>query len=152
MLILVTGVAGFIGFHIAKKLLGEGYRVVGIDNLNSYYDVNLKKSRLDQLDLIPVEENFWKFKKIDIAKKEEIEKIFKSFNPEIVINLAAQAGVRYSLENPYAYIETNIVGFANLLECCKNYKIRHLIYASSSSVYGGNKNIPFSENDGLITL
>jgi len=141
--ILVTGSAGFIGFHLSKSLLDDGFKILGIDNLNNYYDPTLKQARLDQLTPY---ENFT-FSKLDIADLESLEKAFKSFQPDKVVNLAAQAGVRYSLENPHAYIESNIVGFMNILECCRYNDVKGLIYASSSSVYGGNKNIPFSEKD-----
>ncbi len=138
--ILVTGAAGFIGFHLSKKLLEDGWNVTGIDNLNNYYDVNLKQSRLD---LLLPEDNFT-FKKINIENKNEILKLFKDEQFEYVVNLAAQAGVRYSLINPYAYIETNINGFINILEGCREVKVKHLVYASSSSVYGANTKMPFS--------
>ncbi|WP_035052199.1 GDP-mannose 4,6-dehydratase [Carnobacterium pleistocenium] len=142
-IILVTGAAGFIGSFLSKRLLESGKKVIGIDNLNDYYDVNLKKERLENLNTF---ENF-KFKKIDIADKESVMDIFIEFNPAIVINLAAQAGVRYSLENPDAYIQSNLIGFFNILEACKNHPVDHLIYASSSSVYGNNKKVPFEETD-----
>ncbi|WP_081884506.1 GDP-mannose 4,6-dehydratase [Carnobacterium alterfunditum] len=142
-IILVTGVAGFIGSFLAKRLLESGKKVIGIDNLNDYYDVNLKKERLENLNTF---ENF-KFEKVDIADKESVMKIFIEFNPSIVINLAAQAGVRYSLENPDAYTQSNLIGFFNILEACRNHPVDHLIYASSSSVYGNNKKVPFEETD-----
>jgi len=138
--VLVTGAAGFIGYHLAKRLLEDGYTVTGIDNLNSYYDVNLKTDRLERL--MPFER--FSFVKIDIADKERLENIFKSSQFDVVVNLAAQAGVRYSLENPQAYVDANIVGFVNLLECCRHGHIRHLVFASSSSVYGANTKMPFS--------
>ena len=138
--ILITGAGGFIGFHLTKKLL-EKYYIVGIDNLNEYYDVNLKKERLKLLK----HKNF-KFIKCDISNKEKLDKIFKENKFDIVINLAAQVGVRYSLEKPETYIESNIIGFYNILECCKNNKIKNLIFASSSSVYGDINNTPYSEN------
>tara|TARA_Y100000590_G_scaffold470532_1_gene666087 strand:- start:3892 stop:4857 length:966 start_codon:yes stop_codon:yes gene_type:complete len=141
--ILVTGCAGFIGFHLAKSLLNDNINVYGIDNINDYYDVNLKHNRLKQLEKYS---NF-KFAKIDISNHSDLSNIFSNFNPSIVVNLAAQAGVRYSIENPFAYMSSNIVGFLNLIELCKDYKVNGLIYASSSSVYGGNKKIPFSVND-----
>ena len=143
MNILVTGAAGFIGYHLCKKLLDEENTVLGIDNLNAYYDQNLKLSRLNQLKLY---KNF-KFKKIDIAKRELINPVFKKFKPEKVVNLAAQAGVRYSLQNPYAYIDSNLVGFLNILELSRQNGTAGFIYASSSSVYGANKKIPFSIQD-----
>lgn len=145
MRILITGVAGFIGFHLSKKLLDESYEVVGIDNLNSYYDSNLKKSRIKQLNHY---KNFIFYLK-DLKDKEEIAKLFESSQPTHVIHLAAQAGVRYSIENPDAYVESNLVGFMNILEACRNYPVEHLIYASSSSVYGGNKVAPFSTNHNV---
>ena len=146
--ILVTGVAGFIGYHLSKKLLEEGFNVIGLDNLNSYYEVSLKKERLKQLVMCSQNRvNKWEFLKIDINNKEDLNKIFMKFQPKIVINLAAQAGVRYSLENPKSYIDSNIIGFHNILSCCKEFNIKNLIYASSSSVYGGNTKIPFSEKD-----
>ena len=139
-LILATGACGFIGFHLNKKLLEKGYTCVGIDNLNSYYNVNLKLGRLDQLRYF---DNFT-FIKGDIADKEFILKIFDEYRPQIVINLAAQAGVRYSIENPDVYIQSNIIGFYNILEACRKFPVEHLIFASSSSVYGGNTITPFS--------
>ncbi|MGM9974558.1 MAG: SDR family NAD(P)-dependent oxidoreductase [Clostridiaceae bacterium] len=140
---LITGAAGFIGFFLAKRLLEEGCRVVGIDNINDYYDINLKHERLKLLE--PFED--FTFIKGDISDKEAVMNTFKRYKPHIVINLAAQAGVRYSLENPEVYIQSNIVGFFNILEACRWYPVEHLLYASSSSVYGGNKKIPFQETD-----
>ena len=141
--ILVTGAAGFIGMHLCKSLLEDGFYVFGIDNLNDYYDPDLKQARLDQLTSY---ENFI-FSKSDIADMGALDDIFQLFNPKKVVNLAAQAGVRYSLENPHAYIQANVVGFMNILECCRHHDIRGLIYASSSSVYGGNTKYPFSVDD-----
>lgn len=141
--ILVTGAAGFIGFHLSKRLLKEGYSVTGVDNLNDYYSVKLKESRLDILNTY---ENF-RFKKINIADAEGLKKVFES-DFDVVYNLAAQAGVRYSIEHPETYIESNLVGFANILECCRHHKIKHLIYASSSSIYGLNTKQPYSEHKG----
>lgn len=138
--ILVTGAAGFIGFHLCKVLCNKGYKVTGIDNLNDYYDVNLKKSRLSILE---TEDNF-NFQKLDLEDQEGIEKLFKTDNFSYVVNLAAQAGVRYSLTNPRAYIKSNIDGFLNILEGCRHSDVKHLIYASSSSVYGANTKMPFS--------
>ena len=150
MSVLLTGAAGFIGFHLAKRLLKDGYDVIGIDNLNNYYDTNLKKDRLNQLNLSKKSRgDAWQFIQANLEDCQNISKIFDKFKPKIVINLAAQAGVRYSLENPNAYIQSNLVGFGNILEGCKNHKVDHLIYASSSSVYGGNKNMPFSEDHGV---
>lgn len=143
--ILLTGVAGFIGSYLAKKLFGtvEGIKIVGIDNMNDYYDVRLKEVRLEELS---TNENFTFFKGT-IADKDLIISIFKKFKPQVVVNLAAQAGVRYSITNPDVYIESNLVGFFNILECCRNYPVEHLVYASSSSVYGTNKKIPYSTED-----
>ncbi len=138
--ILVTGCAGFIGMHLCKKLLEKGYKVIGLDNLNDYYDVNLKKKRLSILK----ESKKFHFKKVDISKKSDLDSVFKDYTIFKVVNLAAQAGVRYSLENPNAYIQSNIVGFMNVLECCRYFNVTSLVYASSSSVYGGNKLLPFS--------
>ena len=138
--VLVTGAAGFIGFHLSKRLLENGCSVTGIDNLNSYYDINLKKARLEML--APFAK--FSFFEIDISDKETIEKIFQSTHFEVVVNLAAQAGVRYSLTNPNAYIDVNISGFLNVLECCRHSNVGHLVFASSSSVYGANTKMPFS--------
>ena len=138
--ILITGAAGFIGFHLARKLLEHSYRVIGIDNLNDYYDTKLKISRLDILNKY---EKFT-FEKIDLKEQALVDKAFQNHEPDYVINLAAQAGVRYSIENPYAYVDSNLVGFINILEACRAHPVKHLIYASSSSVYGGNKAVPFS--------
>ena len=150
MAILLTGAAGFIGFHLSKRLLIDGYDVIGIDDINNYYDPNLKKDRLNLLELTKKNKQAsWKFIKASLEDSKKISDIFTKYRPKIVINLAAQAGVRYSLENPNAYIQSNLVGFGNILENCKSYKVEHLIYASSSSVYGGNKNMPFSEEDGV---
>ena len=145
---LITGAAGFIGYHLCKRLIKKGYEVLGIDNLNSYYDINLKKSRLVELNkLTENNKGRWKFLKGELGDKEFLSELINNYLPDIVINLAAQAGVRYSIENPNQYIQSNIVGFSNLLEIIKDFKVEHLIYASSSSVYGGNKKIPFSEKD-----
>lgn len=142
-IILVTGSAGFIGYHLSKKLLDEGFVVVGIDNINDYYDVQLKLDRLEQLKQY---EDF-DFVKIDISDKASLEKVFADVRPQIVVNLAAQAGVRYSITNPDAYINSNLVGFFNILECCRHNPVEHLVYASSSSVYGSNKKVPYSVED-----
>lgn len=143
--ILVTGAAGFIGFFLSLCLLEKGCVVVGIDNLNDYYDVDLKKDRLAKLQ---PRENF-KFQKIDISDREMISTLFAEEKFDIVVNLAAQAGVRYSLENPMAYVDSNLVGFANLLEGCRHNCVKHFVYASSSSVYGANKKMPFSVEDNV---
>ena len=145
MKILVTGAAGFIGMHLSKRLLERGDEVVGIDNLNDYYDVQLKHDRLKQLD------GFDKFTfiKMDMADREAMATLFKEQQFNRVMNLAAQAGVRYSLENPLAYVDSNLVGFANILEGCRHNKVEHLVYASSSSVYGSNTDMPFSVHDNV---
>lgn len=140
---LVTGAAGFIGYYLSKRLLEEGYKVIGIDNINDYYDVNLKKARLRALELY---DNFT-FHKRNISDKNSVFTLFKETKPRIVINLAAQAGVRYSIENPDVYIQSNVIGFYNILEACRHFQVNHLIYASSSSVYGSNKKVPFEETD-----
>ncbi|WP_298432740.1 NAD-dependent epimerase [Geobacter sp.] len=138
--VLVTGAAGFIGFHLATRLLQQGDRVVGLDNLNDYYDVNLK---LDRLKLLERDERF-RFVKGDLADREAIEQLFATERFDVVVNLAAQAGVRYSITNPHAYVESNLVGFVNILEGCRHHGVKHLVYASSSSVYGANTTMPFS--------
>jgi UDP-glucuronate 4-epimerase len=143
--ILVTGCAGFIGMHLCEKLFELGHLVVGIDNLNNYYDVNLKLKRLSLLQ----KNASFTFIKTDISNKEALEDVFKKHKPQKVVNLAAQAGVRYSLLNPNAYMESNILGFMNILECCRHNHVEGLTYASSSSVYGNNKKIPFSESDNV---
>ena len=141
--ILLTGAAGFVGFHLSDLLVRSGAEVLGIDNLNAYYDVSLKQARLDLLQ--PLDR--FSFRKLDICDHEGVDSIFAEFAPDCVIHLAAQAGVRYSLENPRAYVESNVGGFLNILEACRAHPVRHLIYASSSSVYGTNSKIPFSEDD-----
>ena len=145
MKILVTGVAGFIGMHSAKKLLDDGHEIIGIDNLNDYYDVTLKEDRLKTLEDY---KNF-KFLKLDIKDQKDVLDLFKKESPQRVLHLAAQAGVRYSIENPYVYIDSNIQGFINILEGCRAIKTEHLVFASSSSVYGGNEKVPFSEHDNV---
>ncbi|WP_028273554.1 SDR family NAD(P)-dependent oxidoreductase [Atopococcus tabaci] len=140
---LITGAAGFIGYYLSKQLLEAGKTVIGIDNLNDYYEVKLKETRLTDLEKY----NQFAFFKMDIADKEVMMALFEEHKPSIVINLAAQAGVRYSIENPDAYISSNITGFFNILEACRFYPVEHLIYASSSSVYGSNKKVPFEETD-----
>jgi len=141
--ILITGCAGFIGFHLAKRLLDLDYKIVGFDNLNDYYDVVLKHRRLQ---LLHEYKNF-SFIKGDLAVKKEVEGLFETTRPEIAVHLAAQAGVRYSIDNPQVYINSNIIGFFNILEACRSYPVQHLVYASSSSVYGANKKVPFSTED-----
>ena len=143
---LVTGSSGFIGFHLCKRLLKEGNNVLGVDNMNNYYDVDLKIARLNLLLKNSGDGNFI-FHEVDLINKIILERLFRDFKPDIVINLAAQAGVRYSINNPDSYIDSNIIGFKNILECCRLFPIEKLIYASSSSVYGGNKKVPYSEED-----
>ncbi|XLQ11088.1 MAG: GDP-mannose 4,6-dehydratase [cyanobacterium endosymbiont of Epithemia adnata isolate EadnSB Bon19] len=145
MRILITGVAGFIGYHLAQRLLVEGYQIYGIDNLNNYYDVTLKQARLEQL----LCQNNFEFNCLDISHRSLVIDLFQEYSFEYVIHLAAQAGVRYSLKNPEAYIDSNLVGFANLLEGCRHNYINHLVFASSSSVYGSNKKVPFSVTDNV---
>lgn len=159
MKILVTGAAGFIGFFVSKKLIEKGHDVVGLDNINDYYDVNLKYARLNQLGIErddakhfnvlteSTTKTSFSFIRLALEDRENLPSLFKSQNFDVVCNLAAQAGVRYSLENPEAYVDSNIVGFLNVLECCRNYKIKHLVYASSSSVYGLNDKVPFKTTD-----
>lgn len=151
MRVLITGSAGFIGYHLCESYLKDGVAVLGIDNINNYYDTKLKKNRLNQLKKY----NNFIFENLDISNKNKLEKKFNSFKPSNVVNLAAQAGVRYSLKNPFAYVESNLVGFVNIVELCKQFKVNGLVYASSSSVYGGNDQIPFSTNhrvDSPISL
>ena len=150
MTILITGAAGFIGFHITKRLLREGFEVVGMDNLSPYYDVRLKEARLKELEDFSKKQSVkFFFFKDDLENKNFLTELFRKYKFNKVVNLAAQAGVRYSIENPSSYINSNIVGFANLLEVCRRNDIEHLIYASSSSVYGGNKRLPFSEEHNV---
>ena len=150
MYTLITGSAGFIGYHLSRRLLESGYKVIGIDNINAYYDINLKHARNEQLHNLAEKNNYiFNFFKVNIENKELLKNIFQNFEIDTVINLAAQAGVRYSIENPYAYINSNLSGFGNILEMCRNHAVKHLIYASSSSVYGGNKKFPFSEDDSV---
>jgi len=146
--ILVTGAAGFIGFHVVQALIKRGEQVIGIDNLNDYYDVGLKRARLEQLKRSADSQAF-QFVKADLADRKAMEEIFQAGAFDVVVNLAAQAGVRYSLKNPHAYIDSNIVGFLNILEGCRYHKVKHLVFASSSSVYGNNVKTPFSESDNV---
>lgn len=145
MSILVTGAAGFIGFHLSKRLLAQGHHVIGVDNLNDYYEVRLKYERLNQLE----DNEKFTFYKVDLADSEDLNKIFDNHTIPIVINLAAQAGVRYSLTHPHSYVHSNLVGFVNILEACRHYHVEHLLYASSSSVYGANTKTPFSTQDSV---
>jgi UDP-glucuronate 4-epimerase len=145
MSILITGSAGFIGSALCLKLLNLGEKIIGIDNHNHYYDPKLKENRIKRF----IDNTNYKHLRVDLSDKDAIENIFKTHKPQRVINLAAQAGVRYSIENPLAYINSNIVGFTHILEGCRHHKIKHLIYASSSSVYGANTKMPFSENDSV---
>ena len=161
MKILVTGAAGFIGFHTCLKLVNQGHDVYGVDNINDYYDPKLKFDRLEELGLNQAETKLFKnevqstkfnslrFSRIDLIEHENIDNLFKHEQFEVVCNLAAQAGVRYSIENPKAYIDSNISGFLNILEGCRNHKVNHLVYASSSSVYGENKKVPFETTDNV---
>ena len=143
--VLITGAAGFIGFHLTARLLDSGCHVTGVDNLNPYYDVRLKEARLAKLT--PFEK--FEFHKIDLSDKKGLEKIFGNTSFDVVVNLAAQAGVRYSLTNPNAYVDSNIAGFVNILECCRHFHAKHLVFASSSSVYGANTKMPFSVHDNV---
>lgn len=143
--VLVTGAAGFIGFHLAKKLCSAGFKVLGIDNLNHYYDVEIKKSRLTILQKL----QGFSFKELDLVDYGSLKGLFEEFPLEYIVNLAAQAGVRYSLTNPHAYLESNLHGFLNILEASRHHHIRHLVYASSSSVYGANRKMPFSVHDNV---
>lgn len=143
--ILVTGAAGFIGYHTCTRLLASGYEVVGIDNLNDYYDVTLKEARLARLQ----DQRNYSFLRLDLADRPRMEQLFSTRQFDTVIHLAAQAGVRYSIENPHAYIDSNLVGFINILEGCRHHQVQHLTYASSSSVYGANSTLPFSIHDNV---
>jgi UDP-glucuronate 4-epimerase len=145
MKILVTGAAGFIGFYLSKKLLSLSHEVIGLDNINDYYDVSLKMARLNQIK----EEKGFTFHKLDLTDRDNIEQLFAENKFDIVVNLAAQTGVRYSLMNPHAYVDSNLVGFMNILECCRHNDVKHLVFASSSSVYGSNTKIPFSTDDNV---
>ena len=146
--IIVTGAAGFIGSEIVKRLLSEGVQVVGVDNLSSYYNVLLKERRIENIEEID-QNKLWSFYKVNLENTKKIDEIFRENKPNAVINLAAQAGVRYSIDNPMSYVQSNLVGFLNILEGCRNYKVENLIYASSSSVYGGNKVTPFKESNSV---
>lgn len=162
MKILVTGAAGFIGFHLSKSFLSKGHTVVGLDNINDYYDVNLKYARLNELGIARNQAGFFlntstgdkykdafQFVRMNLEDRENLPVLFKEHKFDVVCNLGAQAGVRYSIENPETYIDSNIVGFLNILECCRHHNIKHLLYASSSSVYGENKKVPFSTSDNV---
>ena len=162
MTILVTGAAGFIGFYLCKSLLNNGHQVVGLDNINDYYDVNLKYARLQELGVLrenaepffiqtksSIHKESFLFVRMNLEDRENLPMLFNECEFDVVCNLGAQAGVRYSIENPETYIDSNIVGFLNILECCRHYKIKHLLYASSSSVYGENKKVPFETTDNV---
>ena len=141
---LISGGAGFIGYYLSKRLLEAGHRVVGFDNLNDYYEVSLKEDRLKDLDTFG---SLYTFEKCDLSDKQGVEELFTRYSPDYVVNLGAQAGVRYSIDNPDAYVQSNLVGFFNILECCRNHPVKHLLFASSSSVYGGNDKVPFCTTD-----
>ena len=150
--ILITGAAGFIGSFLVKKFLGSGFQVIGIDNINSYYDKNLKLKRLKNIKEYSIKNNFsWLFYKSNIEDKNHMRKLFLDSKPQIVVNLAAQAGVRYSIVNPSSYVKSNLLGFSNILDLCQTHDVRHLVYASSSSVYGASKEYTFSEGHKVDT-
>ena len=150
--VLITGAAGFIGSFLVKRFLKSGYQVIGIDNINSYYDKNLKLKRLEDIKEYSIKNKFsWFFYEINIEDKNHMRQIFLNTKPQIVVNLAAQAGVRYSIVNPYSYVESNLLGFSNILDLCQTHDVKHLVYASSSSVYGANKEFPFSEEQKVDT-
>ncbi|WP_018868571.1 MULTISPECIES: NAD-dependent epimerase/dehydratase family protein, partial [unclassified Thioalkalivibrio] len=149
MKVLITGAAGFIGSHLALRLLERGDTVIGVDDMNDYYDPSLKRARLDRIRALPAARRRFVFEHKDIADRAAMDRVFREHRPERVVNLAAQAGVRYSLENPAAYVDTNLVGFGNILEGCRHNGVEHLVYASSSSVYGANTTMPFSVHDNV---
>jgi len=150
MTVLVTGAAGFIGYHLSRRLLEQGTPVVGFDNINPYYDPSLKRARIKQLEAVAISGGTsFQLIEADLEDREAVEAVFAQHEPQKVVNLAAQAGVRYSIENPAAYIQSNLVGFGHILEGCRHHGIKHLVYASSSSVYGGNTQLPFSEYQGV---
>lgn len=145
--IILTGCAGFIGFHLCKKLLVNDYEIIGIDNLNSYYDINLKKARLEEIKNISKKKKLnWTFKLVDLTNKNDLDEIFDIYQPSLVIHLAAQAGVRFSISHPEEYINANLVGFFNIIESCRKHNVEQFLYASSSSVYGDNSKVPFKES------
>ena len=147
--ILVTGAAGFIGFHVCAKLIKEDFNIIGFDNINNYYDQKIKEGRLQILEKEGIKKRNWSFFKGDLEDIKLLKEIFEKYKPKVVIHLAAQAGVRYSITNPRTYINSNLIGFANILELCRKKEIKNFIYASSSSVYGGNTKVPFNENDNV---
>ena len=147
--VLVTGAAGFIGYHLCSRIIEEEINLIGFDNINDYYDITIKKRRLFEIQKKGNKKDNWSFIKGDLEDNNLLRKIFKEYNPDVVIHLAAQAGVRYSITNPESYINSNLIGFANVLECCRQTEVKNFIYASSSSVYGGNTKVPFHENDNV---
>ena len=148
--ILVTGCAGFIGYHLCKRLLLKKHDLLGVDNLSNYYDISLKKSRLNEIKKITEKYNLkWKFNKLDLINKNDVDNLFNQFKPEIVIHLAAQAGVRFSINHPEEYINSNLIGFFNVIENCRNHFIKNFLFASSSSVYGDSSKVPFSESNNV---
>ena len=147
--ILVTGAAGFIGAALVKKLIKKGEKVIGVDNMNTYYDVLLKKLRIEDIENNLINKNDWEFNQVSLENMSGLKAIFEKHKPGIVVNLAAQAGVRYSIDNPDSYVQSNLVGFGNIIELCRKSEVNHLVYASSSSVYGGNTKLPFDEKDAV---